>query len=57
MCVLPGLVRLDLGIGGGLNGDGEEVAGGWVSGCKIYTQKPRPGLPVNKIPNHVAGNL
>ena len=25
MCILPGLVRLDLGIGGGLDGDGEEV--------------------------------
>ena len=27
ICVLPGLVRLDLGIGGGLDGDGEEVVG------------------------------
>ena len=27
MCVLPGLVRLDLGVGGGLDGDGEEVVG------------------------------
>ena len=25
MCVLPELVRLDLGVGGGLDGDGEEV--------------------------------
>ena len=34
MCVLPGLVRLDLGIGGGLNGDGEEGIG-VVSGCEM----------------------
>ena len=27
MCVLPGLARLDLGVGGGLDGDGEEVFG------------------------------
>ena len=27
MCRLPGLVVLDLGIGGGLDGDGEEVNG------------------------------
>ena len=27
MCILPLLVRLDLGIGGGLDGDGEEVVG------------------------------
>ena len=32
--ILPGLVRLDLGIGGGLVGDGEEVIG-VVSGCEI----------------------
>ena len=32
--VLPGLVRLDLSIGGGLDGDDEEVIGG-VSGCKM----------------------
>ena len=32
--IVPGLVRLDLGIGGGLVGDGEEVIG-LVSGCKI----------------------
>ena len=25
MCVLPGLVRLDFGVGEGLDGDGEEV--------------------------------
>ena len=25
MCVLPGLVRLNLGVGGGLEGDVEEV--------------------------------
>ena len=25
MCVVPGLVRLDLGVGGSLDGDGEEV--------------------------------
>ena len=34
VCVLPGLVRLDLSSGGGLDGDGEEVVG-VVSGCKI----------------------
>ena len=28
MCVKPGLVRLVLGVGGGLDGDGEEVVGG-----------------------------
>ena len=27
MCILPGSVRLDLGIGGGLVGNGEEVIG------------------------------
>ena len=27
MCVLPGLVRLDFGLGEGLDGDGEEVIG------------------------------
>ena len=27
MCILPGLVRLDLGVGVGLDGDGEEVVG------------------------------
>ena len=32
MCILPGLVRLDLSIGGGLDDDEEEV-GGVVSGC------------------------
>ena len=25
MCILPGLVRLELGVGGGLDGVGEEV--------------------------------
>ena len=35
MCVLPGLVRLDLGVGGGLDGDGEEVVGA-VSMENIY---------------------
>ena len=35
MCILPGLVRLDLSIGGGLDGDsdGEEVVG--VVSCEI----------------------
>ena len=32
--VLPGLVRLGLGIGGVLDGDGKEVVG-VVSGCEI----------------------
>ena len=43
--ILPRLVRLDLGIGGGLIGDGEEVVG-TVSGCEmgnfcvlIYSEK------------------
>ena len=27
VCVLPGLVRLDLSLGGGLDGDGDEVVG------------------------------
>ena len=27
MCILPGLVGLDLGVGGGLDVDGEEVVG------------------------------
>ena len=27
MCVLPGLLRLDLSLGGGVDGDGEEVVG------------------------------
>ena len=34
MCILPGLVRLDLGLGAGLDGDGEEVVG-VVSGCEM----------------------
>ena len=33
MCVLPGLVRLDLGVGGGLDGDGDEVVG--VVSCEM----------------------
>ena len=33
MCVLPGLVRLDLGVGGGLDGDGKEVVG--VVSCEM----------------------
>ena len=27
MCLLPGLVLLDLGVGSGLDGDGEKVVG------------------------------
>ena len=34
MCVLPGLLRFGLSIGGGLDGVGEEVIG-VVSGCEI----------------------
>ena len=33
MCVLLGLVRLDLGVGGGLDGDSEEVVG--VVSCEM----------------------
>ena len=33
MCILPGLVMLDLCIGGGLDGDGEEVVG--VVSCEM----------------------
>ena len=33
MCILPGLVMLDLGVGGGLDGDSEEVAG--VVSCEM----------------------
>ena len=33
MCILPGLVRLGLSIGGGLDGDGEEVVG--AISCEI----------------------
>ena len=33
MCVLPGLVGLDLGVGAGLDGDGEEVVG--VVSCEM----------------------
>ena len=33
MCVLPGLVRLDLGVGGGLDVDSEEVVG--VVSCEM----------------------
>ena len=33
--VLPGLVRLDLEVGGGLDGDGEEVVG-----VVLYTTMP-----------------
>ena len=34
LCVLPELVRLDLGVGSGLDCDGEEVVG-VVSCCEI----------------------
>ena len=34
MGILPGLVRLDLRIGGGLDGGGEELIG-VVSGCGV----------------------
>ena len=34
MCILPGLVRLDLGIGEGLDGGGDQVIR-VVSGCEI----------------------
>ena len=42
MCVLPGLVRLDLGVGGGLDGDSEEVVG--VVSCEMgnFTCKYKP---------------
>ena len=33
MCELPGLVRLDLGVGGGLDGDSGEVLG--VVSCEM----------------------
>ena len=33
MCIIPGLLRLDLSIGGGLDGDGEEVVG--VVSCEL----------------------
>ena len=33
MCILPGLVMLELGIGSGLVGDGEEVFG--VVSCEM----------------------
>ena len=35
MCVLPGVVGLDLSLGYGLDGDGEGVIG-VVSGCEMY---------------------
>ena len=35
MWVLPGLLMLDLGLGEGLDGDGEEVIG-VVSGCEMH---------------------
>ena len=46
MCVLPGLVRLDLGLGEGLDGDDDEPneVVGVVSGCENHA---RPSLPVN----------
>ena len=47
MNVQPGLVRLDLGLGEGLDGDDEEVVG-VVSGCENHA---RPSLPVNRNPN------
>ena len=33
LCILLGLVRLDLGVGGVLDGDGEEVVG--VVSCEM----------------------
>ena len=48
--VLPGLVRLDLGIGGGLDGGGEEVVG--VVSCTTHAPThARPSLPVVPYPN------
>ena len=41
MYLLPGLVRLDLGDGGGLGGNGEEVAG---------VVSSMPSLPINPNP-------
>ena len=38
MGILPGLVRLDLSIGGGLDGDGEEVVG------VVSFEMEKPGL-------------
>ena len=35
MCILPGLVRLDLGFFGGLDGDGKEVVG--VVSCEMVS--------------------
>ena len=39
--VLPGLVRLDLGVGGGLDGDGGEVVG-VVSCTAQLARQPKP---------------
>ena len=57
MCILP--VRLDLSIGEGLDGDGEEVVGLFPFHM-TYTHAPclapthaRPSLPINQTPNLV----
>ena len=50
MCILPGLVTLDLVVGGGLDGDGEEVVG--VVSCEmenymvINLNRIEPGLKI-----------
>ena len=50
--VLPGLVRLDLGVGGGLDGDGEEVAG-----VVCTAQLARHQIPILTPPNRGAFRL
>ena len=42
MCVLPELVRLDLGVVGGLDGDSEEVVGGVSCEMGNFTCKYKP---------------
>ena len=44
---IPGLVRLDLGLGEGLDGDGEEVIG-VVSGCESTAQLARQPNPKSR---------
>ena len=56
-CVLPGLVRLVLGVGSGLDVDGGEVVGVVSCEMKIYSGYDAwPSLPINQDTNPTPPN-
>ena len=55
--VQPGLVRLYLGVGGGLDGDSEEVVGVVSYATSHALTHAWPSLPVNPNPNPTLPNL